>query len=93
MPYVKKNTPMSTLASRAITFLPELFVFIRFPNVKSDNNHAERIIRHTVIARKISGGTKTPKGSEIKAILTSLFDTWQLQNLNPFQQCRLLLTS
>jgi hypothetical protein len=93
MPYVKKNTPMSALASRAITFLPELFVFIRFPNVKSDNNHAERIIRHTVIARKISGGTKTPKGSETKAILTSLFDTWQLQNLNPFQQCRLLLTS
>lgn len=93
MPYVKKDTPMSTLAARAINFLPELFVFIRFPNVKSDNNPAERIIRHTVVARKISGGTKTHKGSETKAILTSLFDTWQLQNLNPFQQCRLLLTS
>lgn len=93
MPYVKTDTPMSTLAARAITFLPELFVFIRFPNIKSDNNPAERIIRHTVVTRKISGGTKTPKGSETKAILTSLFDTWQLQNLNPLQQCRLLLTS
>jgi transposase len=93
MPYVKKNTPMSTLAARAIHFLPELFVFIRFPHVKSDNNPAERIIRHTVVARKISGGTKTPKGSETKAVLTSLFDTWQLQNLNPLEQCRLLLTS
>ncbi len=93
MPYVKTDTPMSTFAARAITFLPELFVFIRFPNIKSDNNPAERIIRHTVVARKISGGTKTPKGSETKAILTSLFDTWQLQNLNPFEQCRLLLTS
>jgi transposase len=93
MPYVKKDTPMSTLAARAVTFLPELFVFIRFPNVSSDNNPAERIIRHTVVARKISGGTKTAKGSETKTILTSLFDTWQLQNLNPFEQCRLLLTS
>jgi hypothetical protein len=93
MPYVKKDTPMSTLSARAITFLQELFVFVRFPNIKSDNNQAERIIRHTVVARKISGGTKTPKGSETKVILTSLFDTWQLQNLNPFQQCRLLLTS
>lgn len=93
MPYVKKDTPMSTLAARAITFLPELFVFIRFPNVKPDNNQAERIIRHTVVARKISGGTKTAKGSQTKAILASLFDTWQLQNLNPLQQCRLLLTS
>lgn len=93
MPYVKKDIPMSTLAARAITFLPELFVFISFPSVKPDNNAAERIIRHTVVARKISGGTKTAKGSETKAILTSLFDSWQLQSLNPFQQCRLLLTS
>jgi len=93
MPYVKKNTPMSTLSARAVTFLQELFVFIRFTNVESDNNPAERIIRHTVVARKISGGTKTPKGSQTRAILTSLFDTWQLQNLNPLQQCRLLLTS
>ena len=84
---------MSTLAARAIIFLPELFVFIKLPNVKSDNNPAERIIRHTVVARKISGVTKTAKGSETKAILTSLFDTWQLQNLNPLEQCRLLLTS
>lgn len=93
MPYVKTDAPMSTLCARAVTFLQELFVFIRFPNVISDNNPAERIIRHTVVARKISGGTKTPKGSQTKAILTSLFDTWQLQNLNPLQQCRLLLTS
>lgn len=93
MPYVKSDCVMSTLCARAITFLQELFVFIRFPNVKSDNNPAERIIRHTVVARKISGGTKTPKGSQTKAILTSLFDTWQLQNLNPLQQCRLILNS
>ncbi|MDO8700503.1 MAG: IS66 family transposase [Deltaproteobacteria bacterium] len=93
LPYVKTDTPMSTLAARAITFMPELFVFIRFPNVKSDNNPAERIIRHTVVARKISGGTKSLKGSETKTILTSLFDTWQLQGLNPLNQCRLLLTS
>lgn len=93
MPYVKTDAPMSTLCARAVTFLQELFVFIRFPNVKSDNNPAERIIRHIVVARKISGGTKTSKGSQTKAILTSLFDTWQLQNLNPLQQCRLLLTS
>lgn len=93
MPYVKTDAPMSTLSARAVTFLQELFVFVRFPNIKSDNNPAERIIRHTVVARKISGGTKTPKGSETKTILTSLFDTWQLQNLNPLQQCRLLLIS
>lgn len=92
-PYVQTDMPMATLCARAIIYLQELFVFIRFPNVKPDNNLAERIIRHTVTARKIQGGTRSPKGSETKSILTSLFDTWKLQNLNPLQQCRFLLTT
>lgn len=92
-PYVAKDMPMSTLCGRIITFLPELFMFVRFPNVSSDNNPAERIIRHTVVARKIQGGTRSPKGSETKSILTSLFDTWHLQGKNPFEQCRLLLAA
>ncbi len=92
-PYVAKDVPMSTLSSRMMTFMPELFVFIRFPNISSDNNPAERIIRHTVIARKIQGGTRSAKGSETKSILTSLFDTWQLQGKNPLEECRLLLAT
>lgn len=92
-PYLTKDCPMSTLCGRAITFLPEMFTFIRFEGVPSHNNSAERILRHTVVARKIQGGTRSAKGSETKAILTSLFDTWQLQDKNPLEQCRLLLSS
>lgn len=92
-PYVAKDTVMSTLCGRIVTFLPELFVFVRFPNVSSDNNPAERILRHTVIARKIQGGTRSAKGSETKSILTSLFNTWRLQGKNPLEQCRLLLAT
>ena len=91
--YVTKDIVMSTLCARIMTFMPELFVFVRFPNVTSDNNSAERIIRHTVVARKISGGTRSSQGSETKSILTSLFDTWKLQGLNPFEQCKLLLAA
>lgn len=91
--YVATDVPMSTLCARIMTFLPELFVFIRFPNITSDNNPAERIIRHTVVARKISGGTRSPRGSETKSILASLFDTWNLQGKNPLEQCRLLLAT
>lgn len=91
--YVPTDTPMSTLCARIMTFMPELFVFIRFPNIASDNNLAERIIRHTVVARKISGGTRSAKGSETKSILTSLFDTWNLQGKNPLEQCRFLLAT
>ncbi len=92
-PYLTKETPMSTLCGRCISFLPELFTFVRFPNISSDNNPAERALRHQVIARKISGGTRSEKGSEVKAIVGSLFGTWRLQNLNPFEQTRLLLTT
>lgn len=92
-PYLTKDSPMSTLCGRAINFLPEMFTFLRFPNVPSHNNSAERILRHLVVARKIQGGTRSARGSETKSILTSLFDTWQLQGKNPLAECRLLLSS
>lgn len=91
--YLAKDTPMSTLCGRIYTFLPELFTFVREPNVQSSNNNAERILRHLVISRKISGGTRSEKGSLTKTVLTSLFDTWKLQGLNPFTQCKLMLAS
>jgi transposase len=92
-PWVKQEVPMNTLSARAIRFLQEMFVFIRFEGVPSDNNPAERSIRPTVTARKISGGTRSAKGSETRAILSSLFGTWKLQNKNPLEQCQFLLAS
>lgn len=89
--WMTQEVPMSTLCARAIKFLPEMFVFLRFEGVSSDNNSAERSVRHDVISRKISGGTRSPKGSETKSILSSLFGTWKLQQLNPLEQCQLLL--
>lgn len=92
-PWVKKDSPMSTLCGRITKHLQELFVFVRFEGIPSDNNTAERMVRHTVISRKISGGTRSQKGSETKSILASLFGTWRLQNKNPLTECQLLLAS
>lgn len=92
-PWVQKDSPMSTLCGRITKHLQELFVFVRFEGVASDNNAAERILRHTVVSRKISGGTRSAKGSETKSILASLFGTWRLQNKNPLTECQLLLAS
>lgn len=90
-PYVTKDVPQSTLCSRIMKYLPELFTFIRSPDVEPDNNRAERGLRHLVLARKISGGTRSKRGSETRSILGSLFGTWRLQGLNPLEQTRLLL--
>lgn len=90
-PYLEKQTVFSTLNARALKYISELFTFVRFPHILSDNNLAERSLRHLVVSRKISGGTRSKKGSETKSILASLFGTWRLQNLNPFEQTRNLL--
>ena len=74
-------------------FLPELFVFVAVPGVPAHNNLAERSVRPLVVARKISGGTRSPKGSQTRMALASLFGTWMAQHLNPFQQCLAFLTS
>lgn len=48
---------MRTLCQRIDKYQDELFLFIADPKVPSDNNSAERSLRHSVISRKISGGT------------------------------------
>jgi transposase len=91
--HLKKNRVNSKLCERVERFLPELFVFVADPRVPSDNNGAERSIRHLVVSRKISGGTRSEKGSETKSILASLFGTWRLQGLDFYQSCWNLLTA
>ena len=92
-PYVHTLAPQQTLCKRVEQFLPELFVFVAVPGVPSHNNLAERSVRPLVIARKISGGTRSPKGSQTRMGLASLFGTWMAQGLNPFHQCLALLSS
>jgi transposase len=92
-PYVRTEAPQHTLCERVERFLPELFVFVAVSGVPAHNNLAERSVRPLVIARKISGGTRSPKGSQTRMGLASLFGTWMAQGLNPFRQCLALLTS
>ena len=48
-----------------------LWTFVRVEGVEPTNNSAERAVRHGVIVRKISGGTKSEGGSRfIERILT-----------------------
>jgi hypothetical protein len=90
-PYIKTQVLQAKLAARGIKFLSELFAFIRYEGVNSDNNMAERAVRKTVIKRKISFGTRSAKGSETRSVLGSLFGTWRLQNLNAFEEMRAIL--
>ena len=91
-PHARSDCPQRILASRIERFLPELFTFVEHPDVPSTNNAAERAIRPSVIARKISGGTRSDEGSKTKATLMSLFATWQAQGRNCLTTCQEMLT-
>ena len=81
------------IKSRPRTGYGELFVFVAEPDVPADNNAAERSLRHLVISRKVSGGTRSEQGTQSKMTLASLFGTWRAQGLNPLAACRQLLIS
>ena len=81
------------LCRRIERHIKELFVFVSHPETPPDNNAAERSLRHLVISRKISGGTRSEAGSDSKMTLASLFGTWRARGLNPLLECRRLLIS
>ena len=53
------------LCRRIERHIKELFVFVSHPETPPDNNAAERSLRHLVISRKISGGTRSAAGSKM----------------------------
>ena len=91
-PYLGSDAPMRVLCQRVERFLPELFTFVAEPRASADNNAAERSLRPTVVSRKISGGTRSPEGSNTKSVLASLFGTWRLRGCNPYHALNSILS-
>ena len=57
------ETPQATLCARVERHHGEFFTFVAVPGVAPTNNAAERALRPLVIARKISGGTRSARGA------------------------------
>ncbi|GAC1521067.1 MAG: IS66-like element ISH10B family transposase [Chloroflexota bacterium] len=77
------DRPEATLAKRMRRYAAELFTFVADPAVPHTNNAAERNLRPLVIARKVSGGTRSSHGSTDRMILHSLATTARLQGADP----------
>jgi transposase len=87
-PYLKDDSaPQRVLAQRIEKHLGELFTFVEYVGCPSGNNAAERSIRPAVIARKISGGTRSQDGSRTRTTLMSVFGTWKLQGKDLLAAC------
>jgi hypothetical protein len=78
-----EQAAQATLCTRIARYLPELFRFVADAAVPATNNAAERALRPLVVARKISGGSRSARGSKTRMILQSLIATWELRGQDP----------
>jgi transposase len=100
-------TELNTLCQQPLRFKPAetlrsylagpeqrfLFTFLRRPGVPPTNNHAEQSLRHLVIFRKISFGTRSESGLKTHSILPSLVQTARRQGVHPRKFLQTLLTA
>lgn len=82
------------LSKRLLRHQHELLTFLDYPDQLSpDNNYAERLMRHVVIFRKITGGFRSKTGTDNHNVLMSLQQTARLNGKDPLQLFRHILTA
>ena len=70
-----KQTAIQTYQSIFVENEKRLFHWAHDRGIPADNNRAERELRPTVIARKVSFGSQSEKGAYTRSILMSIFHT------------------
>lgn len=76
------------LANHLLRERDALFTFLNCPGLEATNWRAEQAIRPMVVARKVWGGNRTPRGAQTQSILLSFLQTCrqQLQPASPLIQ-------
>ena len=72
------------LAGEILNDWGAVIAFVSDPNLPPTNNDAERALRHAVIARRISFGTRTGEGSRFYAAGLSVIDTCRRRGVEPW---------
>lgn len=86
-------TPLQRIKKSLRKNTEQYFTFLKYPTIPIDNNKAERALRHLVIKRKISLGSKTQKGAETTSILASVIMSLKWNNPQDWFQTYLGLQS
>jgi hypothetical protein len=82
-----RDSPHEKTRALAREFLNDweaVWIVVAHPYLPLTNNEAERALRHWVIARLLSQGTRTEEGSRAFALLASVIDTCRRRNLLPW---------
>lgn len=71
-PHARDPSPLGKIKDALRRNKEKYFTFLRHPGIPVDNNKAERALRHLVIKRRTSFGSKTERGAETTSILASV---------------------
>lgn len=85
---IRKNDPfkLRKIKKRLAEQINCYFVCVINPSIPADNNKAERALRHLVIKRKKSFGSKTPKGAKAMSVIYSVvMSLWWRSKSNFFK--------
>lgn len=80
-----KHNKLKALASEILNDWDAVVAAVNNPDLPLTNNEAERALRHAVIARRISYGTRTTEGSIAYSSLLSVIETCRLRQVNPWE--------
>jgi len=75
---------LRALAREILNDWDAVVAFVKNPGLPPTNNEAERALRHAVISRRISFGSRTAEGSRAYASLLSVFETCRLRDQDPW---------
>lgn len=78
------HKPTRQLATEMLNDWEAIFRVLEYPFLPLTNNEAERALRHWVILRRISYGTRTEQGSRVFAILISVIETCRKRQQSPW---------
>lgn len=78
------HSKLSALAKEILKDWDAVVAFVHHRELPPTNNEAERALRHAVISRQISYGTRTSEESLAYSSLLSVIETCRLRNLNPW---------
>lgn len=73
------------LAGEILNDWDAIFTVLDHPHLPLTNNEAERALRHWVIMRRISYGTRTEQGSRVFALLASVIETCRIRQQCPWR--------
>ena len=80
-----KHKKLKALAREILNDWDAVVAAVNNPDLPLTNNSAERALRHAVIARRISYGTRTHEGSIANSCLLSVIETCRLRQVNPWE--------